>query len=102
MRKSIPVYGSTCDRHPQQSRPNGEIFTGPNRPSELEDRHVASPLRHPGKVDLENKLGLSNPKEDQEEAAATPPLTGIWVSDRGAWLTPWKWLLRLVQLLGDV
>lgn len=75
--KSTPGYSPTCDWHSGQSRPNDEILTSPSRPSELEDRHVALPLCHPRKVDLESILGSSHRKEEQEEALATPPLTGI-------------------------
>lgn len=75
--KSIPGHSPTCDWHSRQSRSNDEILTNPSRPSELEGRHVASPLGHPRKVDLESMLGSSHRKEDQEEALATPPLTGI-------------------------
>lgn len=77
MWKSIPGYSPTCDWHSRQSRSDDEILTSPSRPSELEGRHVASPLCHPRKVDLESTLGSSHRKEDQEEALATPPLLGI-------------------------
>lgn len=49
---------------PQQPRPGGKTLTSPGRPSELEARHVASPVyRHAEEPDLEGKLGLWNLKK---------------------------------------
>lgn len=52
-RVSIPRAG------PQQPRPGGKTLTSPGMPSELEARHVASPVyRHAEELDLEGKSGL--------------------------------------------
>lgn len=76
--KSIPGYSPTCDRHSLTIVK--AKWWNPHKPQQAiwaRGQACGSPLCHPRKVDLESTLGSSHWKEDQEEALATPPLTGI-------------------------
>lgn len=59
MKSPSPGQGPTCGQAPQQPRPGGRTLTSPGRSSELEVRHVTSPVyQHARELDLEGKPGL--------------------------------------------